>query len=55
MRCAYPLLLSGGFFVFELLNGALAAGLEGFELLLLEGPVIGDAGILLRFGFFIEP
>lgn len=49
----YPL-LSSGFLVLELLNSALAADLEGLELLLLEGPVVRDAGILFDLGPLVE-
>lgn len=43
----YPF-FSGGFLLLQLLKSAGTAGFEGLELLFLEGPVVGDAGVLLR-------
>lgn len=43
---AYPL-PAGLLLVLELLDGHGAAYLEGLELLLLEGPLVGDPGVLL--------
>ena len=51
---AYPL-LSSGFLCLEVVNCALAADLKSLELLLLERPIVGDAGIFFNFGPFVDP